>query len=321
MFVRKLPAILVTAGLLVSLSACAGLPFSSTCTPLFPDGNNAQLVSADGTFAKDPKATFPTPLVASSTEVAEIDAGDGEVIGRGQIVDFQLTLLNGKTGEVLAASSYDPAQPVRRTVAEGSDALGQMIQCSRVGSRIVAVSPFGELLPGSDPAEAGLAATDAIVVVIDVERAFLAKANGVDQLPSAGFPSIVLAPSGQPGFTFASGSTPTDYSWAVLKQGNGAIVEDGDQAVIHFSGVVWGGSSPYYSSWDAGNPLTVTASSLDDDPAGLPSGWAKALIGQKVGSQVIVIIPPSEGYPTGSAPTGVVDGDTLVIVFDILGIQ
>jgi peptidylprolyl isomerase len=50
-------------------------------------------------------------------------------------------------------------------------------------------------------------------------------------------------------------------------------------------------------------------------------GFAKALIGQRVGSQVIAVIPPKDGYPTGQAPTTVPDGSTMVFVFDILGIE
>ncbi|MFT6973529.1 MAG: FKBP-type peptidyl-prolyl cis-trans isomerase, partial [Pontimonas sp.] len=45
-----------------------------------------------------------------------------------------------------------------------------------------------------------------------------------------------------------------------------------------------------------------------------------ALIGQTVGSQVLVSVPPTEGYSPGTAPSGVPPGATLVYVFDILGV-
>jgi len=50
----------------------------------------------------------------------------------------------------------------------------------------------------------------------------------------------------------------------------------------------------------------------------LISGFLKAVEGQKIGSQVIAIIPPAEGYgdtEQGSIPPG----STLVFVIDILG--
>ena len=102
---RKLPAILATAGLLVSLSACTGAPFSSACTPAFPSGSNSALVTADGPVGSDPKATFPTPLVAKTTEVTELVKGDGAVVAPGDVVDFQVTAQQGSTRDVLTASS------------------------------------------------------------------------------------------------------------------------------------------------------------------------------------------------------------------------
>ena len=43
-------------------------------------------------------------------------------------------------------------------------------------------------------------------------------------------------------------------------------------------------------------------------------------MGAKVGSQVIVVIPPGEewGYPAGSGPID--DDDSMIFVIDILGI-
>ncbi|HQE46029.1 MAG TPA: FKBP-type peptidyl-prolyl cis-trans isomerase [Rhodoglobus sp.] len=319
MFVRKLPAILATAGLLVSLSACTGAPFSSACTPAFPSGANSALVTADGAVGTAPKTTFPTPLVAKSTEVTELVKGDGAIVAPGDVVDFQVTALLGSTGEVLTASSYDKTKPVRRTVG-GSDALGQMLQCASVGSRVASAASFESIFPDVDPSTAGVKATDTIVLVLDAQRVFPGRATGADQLAPAGFPSVVLAPNGQPGFTFGSSTPREDLAWAALKQGNGAVVKKGDVVVAQVTGVVWGASTVFTSTWDDGNPVNVTAASTADDPNGVPPGWAKALIGQKVGSQVIVSIPPSEGYASGSAPTGVSDGDTIVLVFDILGI-
>jgi peptidylprolyl isomerase len=49
------------------------------------------------------------------------------------------------------------------------------------------------------------------------------------------------------------------------------------------------------------------------------SGFGKAMVGQTVGSQVEVIIPPSEGYGTaGQESAGISGTDTLVFVIDIL---
>ena len=54
---------------------------------------------------------------------------------------------------------------------------------------------------------------------------------------------------------------------------------------------------------------------------GVVPGLAEGLIGQTVGSQVIVVIPPELGYPAGQAPASVPEGSTMVFVVDILGLE
>ena len=49
-------------------------------------------------------------------------------------------------------------------------------------------------------------------------------------------------------------------------------------------------------------------------------GWDKTLVGQKVGSRVILAIPPKEGYgKKGQPDAGIKGTDTLYFVVDILG--
>ena len=110
-------------------------------------------------------------------------------------------------------------------------------------------------------------------------------------------------------------------SIAVSKQGNGATVAAGDSVALNLVGIVWGGKATFASSWSNSAPVTVVASPLDASGQGVVSGLAKALVGQRVGSQLFVAVPPSDGYPAGSEPTGVSAGDTLFFVVDILHID
>ena len=47
-------------------------------------------------------------------------------------------------------------------------------------------------------------------------------------------------------------------------------------------------------------------------------GWDEGLVGQTVGSQVLLVVPPDKGYGAGSASAGIKGTDTLVFVVDIL---
>jgi hypothetical protein len=320
-FVQKFPAVIAAAGLIVSLSACTGSPFNSACIPAFSEGTNTSIIAAEGRFGADPKATFPTPLAGDETEVAVLIAGDGAVVLPGSIVDFQITAYNASNGDLFTSSSYDEAEPVRRTAIASDEVLGELTQCATVGSRLVSTTTAQALFGATDVTQYGLAADDLLVLVVDIQRNFMGKANGADQLPQAGLPSIVIAPNGRPGFTFPSSDAPTDLVISTLKQGSGAVVEQGDHAVVHYSGVLWGAQTLFDSSWERGTPGSFLADSIENDDAGLVPGFAQALIGQRVGSQVLVVIPPEFGYPAGTAPDSIPEGSTMVFVFDVLGIE
>ena len=48
-------------------------------------------------------------------------------------------------------------------------------------------------------------------------------------------------------------------------------------------------------------------------------GWDTGLVGQTVGSRVLLVVPPADGYGSaGSAQAGINGTDTLVFVVDIL---
>jgi peptidylprolyl isomerase len=81
---------------------------------------------------------------------------------------------------------------------------------------------------------------------------------------------------------------------------------------VHYTGVVWGEDEPFDSTWD-GEPASLTLDAV------VP-GFAKALEGQTVGSQVLVVVPPAEGY-RDQAQAGIPAGSTLVFVIDILGLD
>ncbi|MEN9621430.1 MAG: hypothetical protein RL499_1623, partial [Actinomycetota bacterium] len=91
-FERTASALIVTTALVGSLAACTGTFGSAACTPVTPTGESAGYVEASGGFGTLPEVTFPTPLTSDTTQQAVIDAGEGEPIAAGQIVDFQVAL-------------------------------------------------------------------------------------------------------------------------------------------------------------------------------------------------------------------------------------
>jgi peptidylprolyl isomerase len=85
--------------------------------------------------------------------------------------------------------------------------------------------------------------------------------------------------------------------------------------MVHYAGYTWADGAKFDSSWDKKTPATFT---LTD--GSVITGFLDSLVGQKVGSQIVTVIPPSLGYkdqPQGTIPAN----STLVFVIDILGIK
>ncbi|WP_420112628.1 FKBP-type peptidyl-prolyl cis-trans isomerase [Pseudactinotalea sp.] len=117
----------------------------------------------------------------------------------------------------------------------------------------------------------------------------------------------------KPELTFPENAAPADLQVQVLEQGSGAAVESGQTIEVNYLGQVWGGSI-FDNSYDRGSSIEF--------PIGVGrviSGWDTGLVGQQIGSRVLVSIPPHEGYgPMGNPRAGIRGDDTLVFVVDIL---
>ena len=313
--VRKLVSVALTAGLLASLAACssAPVPYASCAST-----GNATLVTATGKLGADPKAEFPTPIVAQRAELAVLLKGDGRQVTADEGVQLSLSIYDGATGAAIQTQSGPlTGIGVRLFVTDGAFPFTSALSCATEGSRVISTGTAEQLF-GSDAI--GLDPKTSLVVVTDITSAFLGKANGTDQVPQAGYPAVVLAPNGRPGITFPAGPIPAGLGAVALKQGNGTVVKEGDRVIANITGVVWGADATFLSTWENNAPSSVTAQAITADGTGLPPGLAKAVVGQKVGSQLLVVVSGADSYPSGQAPSGVADGDTLVFIFDILGI-
>jgi len=323
-FVRTLTAAVITVGLVVSLSACAGSGApSGSCTTGAKSGDASSLVTATGETGSALTVDFPTPLVTKGTQISTVSEGDGRTIYPGQVADLHVTAANATTGEVLDLG-LDPSDLIRRTAGESSDTsgpFGDLIECTTVGSRIAATMTIADAFGAGADAE-GLGDDDTVVLVLDIAAGYLGKADGVTQLPVNGLPAVVLAPNGQPGIVVPKSDAPEEASGTTLKQGDGATVKEGDLVVVHYTAITWTGEEPFFSSWTDGAPATMPAVSDDTATSGVVPALADALIGAKVGSQLLVVAPPGTGYgASAQLPAGVTSDDTLVYVVDVLGLQ
>jgi peptidylprolyl isomerase len=106
---------------------------------------------------------------------------------------------------------------------------------------------------------------------------------------------------------------PNELRIAQLIKGRGETITSGDNVTLHYSGFLWDSGSKFDSSWDKGEPVQFEVS-----PGMLIEGFLSAVVGQEVGSRVVVVIPPALGYGQQASAT-IPANSTLVFVIDILG--
>lgn len=102
----------------------------------------------------------------------------------------------------------------------------------------------------------------------------------------------------------------------VLKVGKGPAVAKGDLLVADYLGSIYKTGKVFDNSYDRKAPAAFT---LVSGQNGVISGWVKALQGKKMGSRVLMVLPPKEGYgATGNKQAGIKGTDSLVFVVDLI---
>jgi peptidylprolyl isomerase len=308
----KLVLTLTSVLVLSTVTGCA--PSANYACEPSRSGDQVDSVSVSDNYGEVPVVNFPTPLNAETIQTKQVVKGDGPVFTGRNLVEFDISFFNAGSGELLQQTSFDGSDAA--TEFFGPDQFPSFCNAlvgTQEGSRVIALVPPLEAHSGQGVPSLGVAPTDAFVFVFDLRKVFLEKAAGTVQTPEAGFPSVVTTPEGIPGITIPKTAPPSDLKIAQLVLGSGEIVELGQLVTLHYSGFLWDNSEKFDSSWDAGRPAQFPL-----QEGGLIEGFLDAVIGQPVGSQVIAIIPPAQGY--GDAGAGSIPpGATLVFVIDILG--
>lgn len=321
-------AMIVLGG--ASLTACAASPEAiDGCMPAYSPGQGASQVDVTGEFGQQMQAEFEGPIPANEPSVSFIEAGEGKRAGIGDSAVAHVTVQDGITGETVF-SSLQQGAPFGLSVGDPSDdgrVLESAALCAAEGSRIVAVSTVTDALgEGSSFTGTQLAPTDPVVITYDVQKVFPGHAEGQLQTAHPELPAVTVTELGQPGLTFKNNSAPEDLVVASTVKGNGEAVEAGDQILVQYTGVVWESREVFDSTWNSAKPGAAEDAS-GSQPTVFPmvegqliDGFYNGLIGQPVGSQVIISVPPEMGYANSpNRPASIGEDDTLVFVVDILG--
>ncbi|MFE6199593.1 FKBP-type peptidyl-prolyl cis-trans isomerase [Streptomyces sp. NPDC057838] len=323
------------------LTVPAGLATLAACGDDKSDSSKASdspSPSASGpSAAPSPKIVEgPLPAVTAGTKFDEkptVAKGSGEpskdlavktlIAGGGKTVAENDFVVANYLGQIWNSAkvfdnSYDRKARLAIQLTQGQiiDGWRYALAGKKAGSRVeMAVPPtWGYGTQGN--AQAGIKGTDTLVFVVDIQDAFnatsSAKGKEVPQ-QKADLPKVGTNTDGKaPSIEVPKAAAPKKLVAEYVLEGDGEVVAAENSVLVQYKGVLWDGGKEFDSSY--ANKQLVSFSLQQ-----VVKGWAQGLTGKKVGSRVLIVIPPELGYgdnpPQGS---GIKKDSTLVFSVDIL---
>jgi FKBP-type peptidyl-prolyl cis-trans isomerase len=314
--VRKSATLFVVLGLVAGLTACSApeeaeapekesSASSSEC--LADSGAGSDAVTVEGEFGASPTVEFDFPMEVEETQRTVVLEGDGDVVASGDTISTGFAMYNGTTGEEIS-NSITEGQAAELVVSKEQILAGLVntFQCSTVGSRVVAVLPPSDMWGEQGYADLGVGGTDSVVMVADVVSIVppLEPAEWSENVPE-----VELGDA--PVVTLPEGDAPAELLLAVLEEGDGDVVEAADPVTLDYQGTSWETGEVFDQSYGK-EPITLQAN-------GFVKGFTAALVGQKVGSTLLVTIPAEHAYGMDPAAHQL-GGQSLVFLIEIKSI-
>ncbi len=311
---RVAVALIAPIAVTVAVAGCGGSASTSTSA-----ANAAVKIS--GTAGKAPVVSIPGSKPSSGLVTKTLATGSGPVLAPADsiLANFAVYIWRGKTHKLLFSSYTTTPEVLPVTI--GLTGLQTALSGQRVGSRVMAVLPpkYGYGPQGNS--QIGVLPTDTLVWVVDVLKAFTPTQGATGQhvtdgggvLPKVNEPSAGSSPQ----ITVPKIAPPRTLVVKTLIKGTGAPVKAGEAIVVRYVASIWRTGRVFNDDWPS-------AASPNSPPNVFTLGqlipaWNTGLVGVPVGSRVMLVVPPAEGYgKTGQASAGIKGTDTLVFVVDIL---
>ena len=302
---RKTSAALASLSLaVVALTGCTAAPTfdGEACDRAASTSGVDDAVTVDGDFGVAPDVELFSPLHVEKTSYTDVITGEGTPLtSPSQLTVLDIALFDGSTGEQVVQTEFDGDMTRLSNIASWTQqipGIGEVLECATPGTRMVAaIAPadFGEAALSNFQ----LDEDTTVVAVIDVLDTKLARATGPKQFNNArNLPTVVRAADGRPGIIVPDGAAPSEQVEQVLIKGEGEKLEQDTVAWVNYTAVGWDSKTVSGTSWDT-NPVS--------DLAQTAPAVAEAMVGETVGSQLLVVVPAAEG------------GEAMAYVVDILG--
>jgi peptidylprolyl isomerase len=315
--------------LIGSLAGCADAPTpaaSGTTSSGASASSDTELAKVTVTPGKDaktaPTITLPTkPFRVKETKSRILKAGTGAPITDPGIVTANWARFSGVDGSTMG-SSYG-GQPAAVQIAKDSATVPGFVDAlkdQKVGVQALLAIPANKILNESQLTQ-GMTLDDTVLFVLDTlsVQPLLDKATGTAVPPKAGLPTVQVPddPKQPAKFTVPSPTPVKETVVQPLITGAGPKVGKGQTILVRYTGATW--RTPDQPFDYSGKSAKTTA----EFPIGagqLIKAWDNNIPGQTVGSRLLIIAQPADGYGANGNPDAQIKGDdVLIFVMDILG--
>lgn len=296
----------------VTLAACSSSSSSdsskssSSSSSSSDSKNQIAGVTATGKLGEKPTISFKTPMTVSDGSYVVLQEGDGDVIQDGDRVCAQGIALNVKDGTELM-DTWTKNTPDCSLVVSSSK-LSSTYYDQIKGAKLNTTIGFGV----NDQNTSGYSYIMAMTFVSKSKDLEKATGEEVTDVP-ANLPKVTRDKDGKPSVDMNGQGSVDKLVAQTLIKGSGKTLTDSDTAVVKYTGWLTNGKQ-FDSSWDKNTTFDADLSASGQ----IISGWKQGLIGQTVGSQVLLVIPPDQGYGADGSGDTIPGNSTLVFVIDIL---
>ncbi|WP_324788740.1 FKBP-type peptidyl-prolyl cis-trans isomerase [Streptomyces sp. H51] len=329
---RRSLLIAVPAGL-VTLAGCGDDSSDSSKADASPSASAASAapppkivegplpaITAGTKFGTKPTVAKGSGDPSKNLAVRTVIAGGGQTVAENDFIQADYLGQIWSTAKVFD-NSYDRGTPLLLQLAQGSiiDGWRYGLAGKKVGSRVLMAVPptWGYGTQGN--AQAGIKGTDTLVFVVDLLAAFNAKSSAKGKPVAqndAALPKVGTNTDGKaPAIDIPKTAAPGKLVSAYVLEGDGEAVKESEAILCQFRGMVWETGKEFESTYAQGRLSQFSIQQMQQ----VVKGLAQGVTGKKVGSRVLVVVPPSLGYgdkpPSGGA---IKKGSTLVFSVDIL---
>lgn len=272
----------------------------------------------------------PLPFVTHGTQSEQVAAGDGDEVDETDEVEVRYLAVNGANGEEIV-STFAGDETVTMDLNNEAlfPAFREALPGTKVGEALLMALPASEAYGEMGNPQIGIGPQDTMVFYLEVADTNppLAMAEGEEVEPEDGLPVVEADGESAAQIDVEGVDAPSELIVQPLIEGERKKVAAGQLVRVHYTGVKLSDGEQFDTSYDRGEPFEFQVGAGNVIP-----GWDEGLVGQPVGSRVLLVIPAADAYgeaPEGSdddAATATADpnahpleGEDLVFVVDILG--